>query len=677
MKNQYFLAILSFILILMNISCKQEKAFITLPSIISNGMVLQQKTQIKLWGEANANASIVITAGWGKTIKTKANENGKWMAIINTPAAGPAFDIQFRNDDTVFTVHDVLLGEVWLASGQSNMEMPLEGWPPNDTIQNSETEINQAHFADIRVFTVNRAYSFIPQTNVSGQWEKADTSLVGEFSATAYFFAKKLHQKLKVPVGIIHSSWGGTPVESWISAEKLHAANEFIPEIQAIKEAIPLEQNLNNWLDSLPSITISDTVPEISYETTEFMDSMCASQTFDDSQWASMQLPISWETTEVGHFDGNIWFRKMIEIPETWLNKNLILELGPIDDMDLSYFNGEKIGENLEDGLWQKKRIYKINKSLVINTINLIAIRVTDIQGGGGIYGNWNDLKIYPENDISKAISLAGEWKYLPTAEYRNNKFYLYNIANREYFARPKVPIQASPNTPTCLYNAMIAPLLQYTIKGAIWYQGESNVGRAKQYSKTFPLMIENWRKEWQLGNFPFYFVQIAPFQYESGTNSAPLRDAQRLSLRTPNTGMAVTLDIGDINNIHPANKKDVGERLALWALAKDYGESIVYSGPLYHQMKVENSLLRISFTHIGSGLMINGTTLKEFEIAGEDGIFYPAKATVNNNVVILQCEKVKNPKAARYAFSNAPDGNLFNKEGLPASSFTTEKLTN
>jgi sialate O-acetylesterase len=223
----------------------------------------------------------------------------------------------------------------------------------------------------------------------------------------------------------------------------------------------------------------------------------------------------------------------------------------------------------------------------------------------------------------------------------------------------------------------MIAPLLQYTIKGAIWYQGESNVGRAKQYSKTFPLMIENWRKEWQLGNFPFYFVQIAPFQYESGTNSAPLRDAQRLSLRTPNTGMAVTLDIGDINNIHPANKKDVGERLALWALAKDYGESIVYSGPLYHQMKVENSLLRISFTHIGSGLMINGTTLKEFEIAGEDGIFYPAKATVNNNVVILQCEKVKNPKAARYAFSNAPDGNLFNKEGLPASSFTTEKLTN
>jgi sialate O-acetylesterase len=364
------------------------------------------------------------------------------------------------------------------------------------------------------------------------------------------------------------------------------------------------------------------------------------------------------------------WFRRTVEVPDDWGQRPLVLELGPIDDWDVTYFNGRRIGAHDSGYAWQTERRYDVPASVVRAGRNVLTVRVIDTGGAGGIYGSADQLKLYQagggEGEDSEAIGLAGPWRYAIGAPMRD---------------LPPSPRKKTfhAGSPAALYNGMIAPLLPYAMRGAIWYQGESNRYDPAGYRTLFPAMIRCWRDAWGCGDFPFYFVQIAPFDYtlhgqKPDDSTARLREAQLMTLDVPYTGMAVTMDVGNRRDIHPRDKRPVGERLARWAKAKIYGrDDLVFSGPLYRSMKVEGDRIRLSFDFIGSGLVARGGELTHFTIAGEDGVFVPARAMIDGPTVIVFSEQVRKPTAVRYAWSDAPDPNLFNREGLPASPFRTD----
>ena len=380
---------------------------------------------------------------------------------------------------------------------------------------------------------------------------------------------------------------------------------------------------------------------------------------FDDNPWPVMKLPALWEAQGLEEIDGVLWFRKAININLMDAGKEATLELSMIDDSDESFVNGQKVGEMRNK--YNVKRNYKIPAGLLKEGRNVIAVKVEDTGGGGGIYGEAMDLKLTTSSNA--VIPLAGDWKY-------NVESLLTSGSSGD------------PNRyPTLLFNAMINPIINYTIEGALWYQGESNAGRAYQYRTAFPLMIQDWRQHWRLGDFPFYFVQLASFNANNGNSEhgsawAELREAQTMTLAQPNTGMAVTADIGEANDIHPRNKQDVGKRLAAIALNTLYGQNIVYSGPAYQSMKIEGKAVRLTFTYVGSGLIAKDKYeyLKGFEVAGQDQKFHYAKAWIEGNEVVVSADVVANPVAVRYAWADNPeDANLFNKEGFPASPFRTD----
>jgi sialate O-acetylesterase len=676
--TEKFLLLISFLLF--GIAVFESKA-LELPAIFGDNMVMQQKTENPIWGRAAAGENIEIIASWGEKATTKANSGGDWTAKIKTPEAGGSYEIKIKGNDTTIIFKNVLLGEVWICSGQSNMEMPLMGWPPKDTIKNSAEEIKNADYPKIRMFTVSKAVSVEPEEDCKGSWEICTPETVKNFSATAYFFGRELRKELGIPIGLIHSSWGGTPAESWVKSNYIGRVDDYKDFAANIDKLVSLDKEYNKWLSSHPVIVPKNN-DELAGKGVSFGDTNCHLLNFDDSAWKEMNLPTLWESEEPGIFDGVVWFRKEIDIPAGWKNDDLILELGPIDDIDITYFNGTRIGGYESMGFWETNRKYKIASGLVKEGKNVIAVRVVDLQGGGGIYGDKGQMRIYRANEKkAKSIKLAGAWKYLPVAQYRNGKFYVFGVEENNFYTTKPAFKGIDHYTPTVLYNAMIAPVVPYGIKGAIWYQGESNVGRYEQYQKLFPIMMESWRSAWKIGKFPFYFVQIAPYRYDDPEDpvSAKLREAQmETMLSVPNTGMAVTLDIGNAENIHPANKQDVGKRLSLWALAKDYGkEDIVYSGPIYKDMVKQGSRITLYFDHIGSGLVAKNGELTGFQVAGEDSLFVDAEAYIDGNTVRVYSKQAYDPIAVRYAFKNASEASLFNKEGLPASSFRTDDWDN
>jgi sialate O-acetylesterase len=474
-------------------------------------MVLQQKEKVTFWGESNPEAEITIRGSWGETAKSKAAQDGKWTAILSTPAAGGPYKIEISNADTTVSIEDVLIGEVWLASGQSNMEMTLTGWPPVDTIQNSKDEIASASYPGIRMFTVAKELSDTPEKDVKAVWNVCNPQNAPDFSATAYFFARQIHKELGVPVGIINSSWGGTPAESWVRG--LSGMDDFKELLEKINVSSVERKKINEWMKQLPVVDLHFTgnSSEVNSSQFDLKDSIAAEENFNDSQWKTMQLPSAWEYGGIGEFDGVIWFRKEVEITDE-KPSSYKLSLGPIDDMDMTYVNGKLVGSIVQGGLWQKERIYEIPEGLIKKGRNVISVKVFDTGGGGGIWGKKEQL--FLENSEGGRTELAGEWKFLPSAEYRNGKFYLFGIDNSKFLEKPSCSMDLNPGTPTVLFNAMIAPLTSYRIKGIIWYQGEANVGRAKQYERLFPALITDWRKQWNT-DLPFYFVQIAPWAYE------------------------------------------------------------------------------------------------------------------------------------------------------------------
>lgn len=645
---------------------KNDTISLQLTSLFSDHMVLQQKSNVKFWGTDKPNNEITISTSWENESKTIVDINGHWNVSIGTPSAGGPFKIEIKSNQHKIVLNDIMIGEVWLASGQSNMEMTLMGWPPNDIINNADEEIAKSSNSKIRMFNVEKQISINPLDDVKGSWKVSSPEETKNFSASAYFFAKELFKKLQVPIGIINSSWGGTPAESWTSKKTIDTFNEFKSVTQSINTS-DLFKNELKWFSQFKAIGIPTTDEQ--WINLNLLDNLIVEKSYNDSDWEEIQLPGRYDNQiNGGEFNGAVWFRKNIVIDN--LDSDYILTIGAVDDMDETYVNGHKIGGLIGMGFWNKKREFKIPKSILKKGNNTIAVRAIDAEGVGEIIGPMT----LSNNNIK--VSLNGNWKYKLIAEIYNNKFYLYGINNIDFNSRIKT-IKLNSGVPTVLYNGMINPLVPYTIKGVIWYQGESNVGRADQYENLFPAMIRDWREKWNY-DFPFYYVQIAPYQYNINKDSLldqsqELREAQRNSLKTKNTGMVVTMDIGNFNNIHPSNKQDIGSRLARLALSNNYSINIVPSGPIFNGLKVIGSKLILEFENPGSRLISKGDLLG-FEIAGADKKYVFANAKIINNKVELYSDKIKNPLYARYAWKDKAVPSLFNLEGLPASSFKYEE---
>jgi sialate O-acetylesterase len=658
-----------------SLSACAKDAQLSLPAIFSDNMVLQQNSNAAIWGKATPGTEVTVTGNWGATASATAAEDSTWLLNLPTTEAGGPYVLTVSAHKSSIAINNVLLGEVWLGSGQSNMEMPLEGWPPNDLIMDSEAAIAASENSEIRMFTVVRNTSAEPLEDVTGDWQIASPETSGRFSATAYFFARKLNAELKVPVGIIHSSWGGTPAEAWVSGKMLAIDKDFSDVMEKMEAFAPQAEVYNEWLNQHPStvITVKDNVDPL--VGIDLFDAYCVNPATTTEEWPVMAVPGTIEQSAIGAFDGAVWLRREIEIPAAWEGQSLLMDLGPIDDRDVTYFNGTRVGGIEESGFWQAKRQYTIPSELVTAGKAVIAVRVIDNQGGGGFTGQPQDLKIAPENQPEAALNLAGEWPYQVVAELKGDKLYLLNPETNDFASRPALSMSLTANTPSALYNAMIAPLTPYTIKGAIWYQGETNVGRAHQYMRLKSMLVTDWRNEFNNPDLSFYYVQLAPWHNGNvdGNSSAHLREAQRRMMDLPNTGMISTMDIGDVMNIHPANKTDVGERLALWALANNYQMDLVFSGPIPAEKETQGNALHLSFKHTADALVINEEVPNQFEIAGEDGVFYPAKTEIMGDALILTSSEVKAPMHARYAYKNGSEASLFNSAGLPAPSFSTE----
>lgn len=626
-------------------------AAVTLPTFFTSNMVLQQKSSVPFWGKSTA-AKVTVTTSWNNKTYTATTKNGAWNVALATPAFGGPYTITVNDGDTL-VLNNILIGEVWLCSGQSNMEMPLDGW---GKVNNYKEEIKNADYPQIRLLQAEHVDSAVPLETLkvqNGGWQVCSPATVAEFSSTAYFFARKVYNETKVPIGLLHSSWGGTVAEAWTSAGALKTMGDFDAVLKEMASG-PGEEELQKKYDA--DIKVWNAQLDKADKGLKGTTAVFAGAGFDDSGWKPMELPNLWESDALSGFDGVVWFRKTVTLPDSFAGNDAVLQFYADDD-DKVWVNGTYIGSTVGYNL---KRKYTIPGNVLKKGGNTITIRVFDGTGGGGIYGNQDDIFLLSGNNT---FSLAGSWKYAVGADVKNLP------------AAPYLP--QGQNRPTALYNAMIHPLQKYKIAGVIWYQGESNADRAKQYQTLFPILIKDWREKFGNKNLPFYFVQLANYMQvnnQPGPSAwAELREAQLKTLSVANTGMAVTTDIGDAQDIHPKNKQDVGERLARIALAKTYGKNIAYSGPVYASHKVNGTTIIVQFEHDKGLKAANGTALKGFAVAGKDQKFYWAEAKIEGGKVVVSSAQVPNPVAVRYNWADNPQGNLFNGSGLPASPFRTD----
>jgi sialate O-acetylesterase len=622
-------------------------ADVTPNPLFNHNAVIQQGRRVSVWGDAGPRERVTVEFA-GQSVTATADADGKWLVrLAPMPAGGPhPLTISGRNR-LVFT--NVLVGEVWVCSGQSNMERQLGLRAGQQPITGWEQEVTEARHPEIRQFYVVQKTSLTPQSIAAGTWSVCSPETVKDFTAIGYFFGRDLHQARGVPVGLIHSSWGGTPAEAWTSEAALRALPDFAGPLAEIQRLITdpagaqreTQARQNAWYQAKDPGSAANP-PWSAAE-------------FDAAGWKPMLLPANWESAGYPDFDGVFWFRREFDLPENWNGSGAELHLGAIDDNDTTWINGQPIGATAG---WNVPRVYRVPAGVLKGGTNVIAVRVLDTGAGGGLWGGDDEMRLLVNADgKTNSISLAGEWRGRPGPSLA-------------VVGWPPVDYSQSPNTPTVLFNGMIAPLLPGAIHGVIWYQGESNVGRERQYLTLFPALIADWRRAWGEGNFPFLFVQIAP---HNGM-TPEIREAQLLSWQhTTNTAMAVTMDCGDANDIHPANKRPVGARLALAARALAYGEKLEYSGPVFASMKVEGTNAILRFTHLGGGLVAKDGPLGGFTIAGAHKIFRPAHAEIRGNSVVVNAADIASPAAVRYGWANVPEGNLCNRAGLPASPFRTD----
>lgn len=524
----------------------------------------------------------------------------------------------------------------------------------------AEAEIADADHLGLRLFNVKNVIAQEPLDDVNGQWVVCSPESVPGFSAVGYFFGRELLQALEVPVGLVAPNWGGTLSEAWTSRETLAGISEFAPPLERLAQAIASDG------DPEDSLAVKQAVW---WKSLEQQDpghrELWMSADLDLTDWLDAPVPGQFSDAGLGSFDGCVWYRRTVEVPEEWVGQPLALELGPVDDMDLTFLNGQLVGSTREAGQHTKPRVYAVDAGVARAGANVIAVCAVDTGGAGTLGGTGEGappMRLRLASDpAGSGLTLEGTWK-----------------AKAGLTMQSAGPFPSGSwfhaNYPTALYNGMIAPLLPFGIRGAIWYQGESNRPRAAQYRTLFPAMIGDWREKWGLGAFPFYFVQIAPYRYAGDTGqAAELREAQTLTLATPNTGMAVTMDIGNPDDIHPRNKQEVGRRLALCALAGTYGIEVVHSGPMYRSMVVVGNQARLHFAHTDGGLVAEGEGVTHVTVAGQDRVFHPAEARIAGDLLVVRCEAVAHPVAVRYAWGAADVPNLKNGAGLPAPSFRTD----
>ncbi len=599
-------------------------AKVRLPKLVSDKMVLQRDTDLKIWGWADAGEKVTVRLQ-GNYYETEADKNGNWEVTLPPQQAGGPYLLEVNE----IVIRDVLVGDVWLCSGQSNQETPIH------RLTEMFPEINVSNNHMIRHYKVptqDIKETLAEEIAGNAVWHSGVASEVMNWTALAYFYAQEAYAKTKVPQGMLVSSLGGSAIESWVSQEHL---KEF-PRLVLDKEALELmnqaskDQGEGKWNQL----------------------------NWDDSDWETMQMPGTWRENGV-NVRGTVWLRKDFEIPEAMEGRHARLAMGTLVHNDAVFVNGVYVGST---GYEYPPRRYQIPAGVLRKGKNTIAVRLNAPAGNGEF------IKDKPYKIIGDAaeIDLTGTWKYKVGLDLAEVSKYAERLKNRQ-------------SVGSGLYNGMIYPIRHYRVKGTIWYQGESNAGRSHEYGALMSALITNWRELWQKPELPFLLVQLPNFmeKHEKPTDSgwARIREAQLNTFKTtPNTALAVTYDVGEWNDIHPLNKKAVAQRLFLGARKVVYGEKVTHSGPVYKDMKIEGDKIVISFTETGRGLMAKGGTLKHFAIAGEDKQFVWAEAVIRGNKVVVSSKSVKNPVAVRYAWSDNPDeANLCNKEGLLASPFRTD----
>jgi sialate O-acetylesterase len=614
--------------------------------IFSSNMVLQQGQENPIWGWADKGEKITISFA-GKTISAKADKLGKWTTKLPSLDYGGPYEMTVKGKNSI-KFDNILIGEVWICSGQSNMEFQVS------SVNNAKTEIASANYPKIRLFTVEKKVSQTPVTDLGkGEWQICTPETVPAFSAVGYFFGRNLNQDLKVPIGLIHTSWGGTVAETWTSAQTIENDPDFKDKLKELA-GFDMTKYKEQKLASLKAL-----LKDVPTKDAGLVDGVAvyADPALNDVSWAEISPAKVWEESGYIAIDGIAWYRKTIELTADQAKNAREISLGTIDDNEMTWINGVKIGSTKG---YNEKRTYSIPAGTMKAGKNVIAIRVEDTGGGGGFYGGTDD-KFIQIGD--KQLSLAEPWKFKVSEASLGST----DIGPNDY--------------PTLLFNGMLNPIIPYGIKGAIWYQGESNADRALQYQRIFPNMIKDWRMQWNQGDFTFLFVSLAnymePAKQPSESAWAELREAQTKTLSLPKTGMALAIDLGVAGDIHPKNKQDVGKRLELAALKTAYNKDLVYSGPMYESVKFEGNKAIITFRETGTGLIAKDKYgyINEFSIAGADKKFAWAKARITEkNTVEVYSDEVKNPVAVRFAWANNPDElNLYNNEGLPANPFRTD----
>ena len=620
------------------------RAEIKLPGYFTDNMMLQRDMPIKIWGWGNRYETVTVSIHDQK-VNTRCKKDGTWEIILSPIPYGGPYSLTVQGKENSIKIENILIGDIWLCSGQSNMEWTVE------QSANSKQEVQNANYPEIRALKVPKSIKNSPQDNFNAQWEICSPSTVGAFSGIAYYYARALYKEVQIPIGIINASWGGTDIETWISDEAFTALPSNVQKQYNMEVVNNLEEYIRQnkgqkqaFLDAMendPGINNQWFIPG-----------------FNTVAWEEMKVPGEWGTTPLSLIDGHVWFKYDLNLTCTEAGRPATLSLGTIDDADITWVNGTKVGN--ASG-WDTPRIYSIPPGILKEGSNNITVRVTDNGGSGGMWGQEAD--IYLEIDNTRH-SLAGNWKYQ------------MSVANADYHV-----LDITPNmVHSSLYNTMIHPLTPFRIKGVIWYQGENNVGAGYDYRTLFQTQIKDWRTRWGY-ELPFYWVQLANLYPEDttpvGSSWAELRESQAMTLELPHTGQATIYDIGDAYSIHPTNKQEVGRRLSLITLHKDYGrDSLVYSGPTFQNVSFKENTAVITMNTYGSQLTIHNKYgyLEGFSIAGEDRKFVWAKAFIDaNGKIIVYNENIAEPVAVRYAWSNNPAANLFNAQGLPAIPFRTD----
>lgn len=619
-------------------------AQISLPQIFSDHMILQRDVDIPVWGKASPNTAITVTLN-NASVETTSDEQGEWLVHLPRQKAGGSCELMVSErgkDSPSIVFKDVLIGDVWFASGQSNMEWHVQ------QADGADTEIPRAANPQIRFIKIEHRKSLEPLEDIPpAEWKVCDSTTVRDMSAVAYYFVKRLEADLDIPVGFIQSTWGGTPVEAWTSREMLLSE----PHVRGrvlLYDTITLDNFIK---DSLDLITFWDIV----YNPKNGTDTIIPKPGYHAKNWEEVSIPGSIREWEPEFYEGMIWLRKSINLSEAFTGQDLSINLG-YPEMNYSlYFNGEEICKTM----WNANLThnYTIPASVIQKGKNTISIRMAALWGGGALNPPGEEIYLTNHQDT---LYLSGKWQYKKDLEPEIPKIYNYH-----YY-------------PAYLYNAMIHPVIPYGIKGFIWYQGEANDTAAYAYRQLLPLMINDWRIRWQQGYLPFLYVQLPNFMERKDNPSdgfwAVMRESQSETLHVFNTGMSCIIDLGEAGNIHPKNKIDVGNRLAAVAEKQVYGKNTIASGPVYAGFRVEGSKVRLSFSETGTGL---GTTdklpPKGFTVAGEDQTFYRADAIIEGDKLILSADKVKSPVAVRYAWADNPEVNLINSEKLPAVPFRTD----